>query len=195
MIKVSIDNPQFGAMSLEFENSNELANFLSAQSKNPNIRYENTQKSHKNDEIIEEDLRKSFDTGQPSHFVTPRYNSEIGQIQHNYSTHNSQENKESSYKKISSDNRRRRRKEYGSLKIIKHTIEALVNNRDPMTPAEISNIIARHVRIADGEKTDLYRYVYQLLNNRAKKNIDIIKNGNKIMIKPGFNVDEVLDVR
>ena len=91
-------------------------------------------------------------------------------------------------KKIPSDNRRKRNYRINREQLLKYCVEAIQHNNE-LTVAELSNLISRNLGIeTNQEKTEFYRYLYQFISNRSKKNIDIIKDNNYLYLKKNEEV-------
>ena len=79
--------------------------------------------------------------------------------------------------------------DFSKLKVLDFTLEALANHNGELQPSVIAKMIGRHHSVPADQGTNLYRYVYQSLMARAKKNIDIIKEGSVIKLKPGYQAE------
>lgn len=185
MIKLNVNNPKLGDLTIEFDNANEVVNFLDIL---PNLRT-NTATSLTKGEIIEEDLKKSFTahqdsdihqkTSTPKNFYTPN------QLIHK------RNNKKNAFKATDKEETvpsvPKYKNDFSKLKVLDFTLEALANHNGELSPSIIAKMIGRHHSVPIDQGTNLYRYVYQSLMARVKKNIDIIKDGNVIKLKSGYH--------
>lgn len=91
-------------------------------------------------------------------------------------------------KKLPTDNRRKRNYRIDREQLLKYCVEAIQHNNE-LTVAELSNLISRNLGIeTNQEKTEFYRYLYQFISNRSKKNIDIVKDNNYLYLKKNEEV-------
>lgn len=185
MIKLNVSNSKLGNLTIEFDNANEVANFLDIL---PSANTSTSVSPLVKGEIIEEDLKKSFTAHQedksskvvqkasaPKNFYTPN------QLSHKKS-------KKDTFK-ITEDMAPKYKNDFSKLKVLDFTLEALANHNGELQPSVIAKMIGRHHSVPADQGTNLYRYVYQSLMARAKKNIDIIKEGSVIKLKPGYQAE------
>lgn len=187
MIKLNVNNSKLGDFTIEFDNANEVVNFLDIL---PNLRTNISTAPLTKGEIIEEDLKKSFTahqdsgihqkTSTPKNFYTP--NQLIHKRNSKKNAFKTTEDKEDAVPSLP-----KYKNDFSKLKVLDFTLEALANHNGELSPSVIAKMIGRHHSVPIDQGTNLYRYVYQSLMARVKKNIDIIKDGNVIKLKSGYH--------
>lgn len=208
MITMNINNESVGQISVEFKDKLDVLDFLNSLNKVKVVSNKDNElkksltlskkryqtKKHSFD--YEEPFRKSLnhtpeinqhDYVQEKEMVKekPVENIEDQQSVELLDTHPINANDK--LKKIPSDNRRKRNYRIDREQLLNYCIEAIQHNHE-LTVAELSNLISRNLGIeTNQEKTEFYRYLYQFISNRSKKNIDIVKDNNYLYLKKNEN--------
>ncbi|HMV01685.1 MAG TPA: hypothetical protein PLJ37_01025 [Chitinophagales bacterium] len=201
---MNINNESVGLISMQFRDKLDVLDFLNSLNKvkvvsskhnelKKSLTFPNKKSSQtkKFETVYEEPLKKSL-----NHLSTDNQTTE--EILEEVSLNSNKENEDNKsieipstlgisttdkLKKIPSDNRRKRNYRIDREQLLKYCIEAIQHNNE-LTVAELSNLISRNLGIeTNQEKTEFYRYLYQFISNRSKKNIDIVKDNNYLYLK------------
>ncbi len=211
MITMNINNESVGLISMQFRDKLDVLDFLNSlnkikvvSSKHNELKKSLTfanKKSHlvkKFDTVYEEPFKKSLNHIPETNQTI--YNQDEENLKEKMSSDNEEDGKSveltgtvgitavDKLKKIPSDNRRKRNYRINREQLLKYCVEAIQHNNE-LTVAELSNLISRNLGIeTNQEKTEFYRYLYQFISNRSKKNIDIIKDNNYLYLKKNEEV-------